>query len=81
MSNDTTAAAIEANLDSASSERLVITTGVLPPKTTPAAHAPIKYTIILTKAFPDSTLGTKRISVLPETLFLIFLMAADFFET
>ena len=38
----TTAAAIEASLASDSSDRLVITTGVFPPSTTPAAHAPIK---------------------------------------
>ena len=81
MLNETTAAAIEANLASASSDLLVITTGALPPRTTPAAHAPIKYIIILTKAFPASTLGTKRISVLPETSFLIFFIAADFLET
>ena len=37
-----TAAAIEANLASASSDLLVITTGVLIPRTTPAAQAPIK---------------------------------------
>ena len=33
---------IEANLASASSDLLVITTGAFPPKTTPAAHAPMK---------------------------------------
>ena len=33
---------IEANLASASSDLLVITTGALPPKTTPAAQAPMK---------------------------------------
>ena len=38
----TMAAAIDANLDGASSDLLVITTGTLPPTTTPAAHAPIK---------------------------------------
>ena len=38
----TTDAAIEASLASASSDRLVITTGAFPPKTTPAAQAPIK---------------------------------------
>ena len=37
-----TAAAIDASLASASSDLLVITTGVLLPITTPAAHAPIK---------------------------------------
>ena len=72
---------MEANLASASSERLVITTGAFPPSTTPAAQAPMKYIIILTKAFPASTLGTNRISTSPETLFFIFLIAADFLET
>ena len=37
-----TAAAIDANLASDSSALLVITTGTLPPITTPAAQAPIK---------------------------------------
>ena len=40
--HDETAAAIEASLASDSSDLLVITTGALPPKTTPAAQAPIK---------------------------------------
>ena len=64
-----------------SSARLVITTGTLPPTTTPAAQAPIKCIIILTSAFPASTLGTKRISVLPATAFLILLISAAFSET
>ena len=41
-SNATTAAAMDAILAGASSDRLVITIGTLPPTTTPAAHAPIK---------------------------------------
>jgi hypothetical protein len=53
---------MEANLASVSSDLLVITTGVFPPKTTPAAQALIKYIIILTSALPDSTLGTSNIS-------------------
>jgi len=72
---------MEANLASDSSDLLVITTGVLPPTTTPAAQAPIKYIIIFTSALPASTLGTSNMSALPETSFLIFFIAADFFET
>ena len=59
----------------------MITTGALPPITTPAAQAPIKYIIIFTSAFPASTLGTSNMSALPATSFLIFFIAADFFET
>ena len=46
---------------------VVITTGTFPPTTTPAAQAPIKKIIILTKPLPASTFGTKRISVFPAT--------------
>ena len=74
------AAAIEANLAGASSDRLVITTGTLPPITTPAAQAPQKYINILTKAFPVSTLGTNKTSASPATIFFIPLIDADFFE-
>ena len=71
---------MEANLAGASSERLVITTGTLPPTTTPAAHAPQKYISIFTNPFPVSTLGTSNTSAIPATLFSIPLIAADFFE-
>ena len=42
QSKETTAAAIDANLEVASSDLLVITTGTFPPTTTPAAQAPMK---------------------------------------
>ena len=71
---------MDANLAGASSERLVITTGTLPPITTPAAHAPQKYISIFTSPFPVSTLGTSNTSALPATLFCIPLISADFFE-
>ena len=64
-----------------SSARLVITTGTLPPTTTPAAQAPIKWIIILTSAFPASTLGTNKISALPATEFFIPLISDAFLET
>ena len=70
---------MDANLAGASSERLVITTGTLPPTTTPAAHAPQKYISILTNPLPASTLGTSKTSAIPATIF-IPLIAADFFE-
>ena len=41
----------------------------------------MKCIIILTKAFPASTLGTNKISVFPATSFLIFLILAAFSET
>ncbi len=71
---------MEASLATASSDLLVITTGTFPPTTTPAAHAPIKYIIILTSAFPVSTLGTNKTSASPATIFFIPLIEADFLE-
>ena len=71
---------MEANLAWASSDLLVITTGTFPPTTTPAAHAPLKYINIFTKALPVSTLGTNNTSASPATKFLIPFIAADFFE-
>ena len=49
---------IDESLESTLSERLVITTGTLPPTTKPPAVAFIKLTIILTREFPVSIFGT-----------------------
>ena len=60
---------MDASLAGASSDLLVMTTGTLPPTTTPAAQAPIKYIIIFTSEFPVSTFGTNKISASPELHF------------
>ena len=71
-----TEAAIEAIREDELSALLVTTTGTLPPTIKPAAHAPIKYTIIFERELPVSRLGTKSISACPATSLEIFLMAA-----